>query len=89
MTQVQVRLFGAFRNFSNDSPSMTLSFPDSSAPTGFSVSEIKDALSLKLGHDAQALIQDSVLATEDRVLLPEDRVPSGSKLAILPPVCGG
>jgi len=89
MTEIQVRLFGAFKNFSSDSPSMTLDFQEPKAREGLSVSEIKAALSLKLGPDAQALIQESVLATEDRVLLPEDWIPSGSKLAILPPVCGG
>lgn len=89
MIQVQVRLFGAFRNFSPESPFIALNLNQHEAADAITVSQIKDALSHHLGPDAHALIQDSVLATEDRVLLPEDQMSASSKLAILPPVCGG
>jgi hypothetical protein len=36
-----------------------------------------------------ALVNGCSLATEDDVLLPEDIIPTTSRLAALPPVCGG
>jgi molybdopterin converting factor small subunit len=88
MNQVQVRLFGAFRNYSNESE---VAIEVESALT---LLEIKASILKKLTapgkEDAiKTLLSQSAVANESRVLGESELVLPGMKLAILPPVCGG
>jgi len=86
--EIQVRLFGAFRDLV-PSGKYTLRVHAEA-----SVGGIKNALAHELHSRANAkfdvteLMAKSVLATETRVLS-DDEIFSGSNIAILPPVCGG
>ena len=90
---IQVRLFGAFREFA---PSGVFPLP---VRGDESIAELKAALSAELTRtmaisktaskfDIAALIAKSALATDSKVLNDNDFF-NGSELAILPPVCGG
>jgi molybdopterin converting factor small subunit len=85
---VQIRLFGAFRNYSNESE-IAVEIDSAS-----SLMDIKAGLLRKLAvhgkEDAiRALLGQSAVANETRVLTESELVLPGMKLAILPPVCGG
>jgi len=88
MNRFQVRLFGAFRDFSNES-TLALELPE-----GATVAHARVALSEIFGQSPsglhfKALLNDSVLADERTTLLESDPISAGAELAILPPVCGG
>jgi molybdopterin converting factor small subunit len=88
MNSVQIRLFGAFRNYSNESE-ITVE-----TDSALSLQEVKAGLLKKLSvsgkEDAiQTLLSQSAVANETRVLGESELVLPGMKLAILPPVCGG
>lgn len=79
MKLIQVRLFGAFRNYRDE---LNLEI-DSQA----TVQDLKEIL---LGHfENKKLVQESAIADEKQILLPSDLIGSRTWLAILPPVCGG
>ncbi len=84
MSEVEVRLFGAFRSFMRDASVVRLSVDGIST-----VAELKGALADRLGPELGPLVADSALADEDRLLSDDEAVVSGARLAILPPVCGG
>lgn len=86
--EIQIRLFGAFREFSaNGICSLTVSGVESAL-------EIKNLLAKKLSEkenakfDVDALVAKSVLATDAKVLDDGD-LAGHLDLSILPPVCGG
>jgi molybdopterin converting factor small subunit len=83
---LQIKLFGAFRQFQNRPVVLEL-------PSGISVAEVKTALweklqEIKPGADL-ALLNASAIASSSSVLLPEMSLTESQSLAILPPVCGG
>lgn len=84
---VNIRLFGAFRNYISE-PSVTLE-----VETGSTARYVRSSLEKYLMGKAEnfdsKIIEESMLATEDAVLELDDAVPQGVSLAILPPVCGG
>ena len=84
-TQVNIRLFGAFRQFS-DQDSLSVN-----VPTDCRAADLRRAFA---GHfdgnsNALALLDASAFATDEAILDDEDRVPVDRELSILPPVCGG
>ncbi len=79
--EVAVKLFGVFRNFSEQEE---IQF---SLPEGATAQDVKKALGEMWPVDV--LIAQSVVADETHVLQPEESIQCGVKLAILPPVCGG
>ena len=91
MLQIDVRLFGAFRKYSNGAE---VTFE---VPHGTTVSAVRKYLGEALRRGAaafadQPLLDASVLADDDEIL--DDAQPLGSgadriSLAVLPPVCGG
>lgn len=97
MITLQIKLFGAFRNFGNGE------FIEMSVPKKSNISEIKSlflkqlqALHPELNKDfkSEGLIEDSVFATEEMILdsktiLENIAEQNQIKMAILPPVCGG
>jgi len=82
---VSVKLFGAFRQFSDDS-AVRVTVPDDAR-----AADLRRALqAYYAGNDnALALLAASALATDRTVLDDADRLPPGEPLSILPPVCGG
>lgn len=64
---------------------LEIEVPGPGRPTARGVLE---ALSARLGPKAP-ILAGSVLATSSEVLRPDDPVPAGRRLAVLPPVCGG
>ncbi len=83
---LQIKLFGAFRQFQNGPVTLEL-------PSGISVAEVKTALweklqEIKPGADL-ALLNASALASSSSVLEANTRLTESQSLAILPPVCGG
>jgi molybdopterin converting factor small subunit len=88
MKQVHVRLFGAFRNYSNESEIVV------ETDQALSLEEVKAGLLKLLSINGQmdaikTLLSQSAIANESRVLGDSELVLPGMKLAILPPVCGG
>jgi molybdopterin converting factor small subunit len=86
--ELQIRLFGAFRQFHTDPVALTIA-------TGSTAQAIKVALGLELqrlsagAFTETALLSQSVLATENSVLEDSTLLTEDTQLAILPPVCGG
>lgn len=76
-----IKLFGAFRAYGE---SVTLQLPE-----GCTGAEVKSRLAEKLQMTDKSLLGDSALATEDEVIGDEVIFRQDSRLAILPPVCGG
>lgn len=88
MNSIELRLFGAFRRYS-DSPSIRLE-----VPPGLTVAELKNYIArhlveLRPNLGNADLVFDSALANEREVMADETRVTGSCTLAILPPVCGG
>jgi molybdopterin converting factor small subunit len=92
INEINIRLFGAFRDCSQESV-----FPiavkghetarDLKILLGQQLVQ-KLAVGSKLSFDIEALVAKSVLATDDRIL-EEGEIVSNGELSILPPVCGG
>lgn len=82
---LSIRLFGAFRQFSDDS-TVTVVIPDNAC-----IADVRQALQDHYaGNDnALALLKASAFATDQAVLDDAERLPQGEPLSILPPVCGG
>lgn len=86
---VELRLFGAFRKYEGTGPVLKLE-----VPVGASVATLKQILGQTLRQkfedfDEDVLISESAIADEQRVLLNDEVLAPSSRLAILPPVCGG
>ena len=78
--KLTVSLYGRLRDAGHgDRLTVTL-------PSQATAKHALSALSALLGPKP---LTGCVLATEDCVLGPSDRLPRGAKLAVLPPVCGG
>lgn len=82
---VSIRLFGAFRQFGDDS-TVAITIPHNAR-----ISDVREALKAHYaGNDnAVALLKASAFATDRSVLDDGDHLPEGESLSILPPVCGG
>lgn len=83
-----ISLFGAFRPYGNGN-SLTLEVPQ-----GVSISEIKSHLKAALKQswpdfNKEALVDESAMADDTQVLAENATLAVSTKLAILPPVCGG
>ena len=90
MWRIQIRLFGAFRNFSENHEI------ELEVPLNCSLGDLKACLMKRLSDDSRRdsdalplLMDRSVFASEADVLRPTDVLQDGMRLAILPPVCGG
>jgi molybdopterin converting factor small subunit len=86
--QVEIKLFGGLRRYHTESV-LTLRVPCSSRV---------DAVKQKMGEIMQAahggafdlaLLAQSVLANDQTILTDDTLLVQDSKLAVLPPVCGG
>jgi molybdopterin converting factor small subunit len=89
---MELKLFGAFRKYADANgarASIELLIPE-----GCDVAELRARLCAHfvMTHpdfrDSQ-LLDECAFATESRVLLANEMVPSGQTIALLPPVCGG
>lgn len=79
MKSIQVRLFGAFRNYQQE---LNLEID-----SGATVQDLKEIL---FSHfDDKKLVQESAIADEKQILLPDELIGLRTWLAVLPPVCGG
>lgn len=89
MIEIELRLFGALRRWETRGEKLMIQL---SEPTP--VHGVKQALAAKLANfpggaiDA-ALIADSAVADDTRILGPDEFVERKCVLSILPPVCGG
>lgn len=90
MMEVEIRCFGAFRKYerAGGAPLRVR------VAEGATVGEVKRALAATLadavpGFSDGALVEDSALADDRRILAVSDRVDAPCTLMILPPVCGG
>jgi molybdopterin converting factor small subunit len=84
MRTLDVRLFGAFRQFGS-APTLRVSVPD-----GGTVADLRAAVAASLpSGNAHSLLRASAFATDDRMLDDADVLPASDELAVLPPVCGG
>ena len=87
MTTVEIKAFGAFRGyFPSGAFAVSLEAP-------FTVADLKRAIQSSLAGRFrdfdEALVQDSALATDSRILRDQDVLNGDEDIAILPPVCGG
>lgn len=88
MITVELRLFGAFRKYS-EGQSITIEIP-----AKCSVSSLKESIALDMARrrpdlKENKLVFESALANEKEVLHDQDEIQTSCSLAILPPVCGG
>jgi molybdopterin converting factor small subunit len=103
-TVVEVRLFGAFRQYLSNISDLQKSkseiktkFPNSIALTvqhNISIQDLRHELITQLNIlrpdlDNHSLVFDSAFADEDSILEDHQFVDARSVLSILPPVCGG
>ncbi len=89
MIEIELRLFGAFRNYGSDTAELRFSIPEKS-----SVSALKKVFAEELRgrvphFSDEQLIEDSAIADERRILATDYVLERSCRLAILPPVCGG
>lgn len=88
MIEVEVRLYGAFRDYASD-PSLKLELAE-----GASLDQLRAALEEQLAalqpasHPAD-LLQRSVFADQTDVLPADARLYGRQVLSLIPPVCGG
>lgn len=84
MRTLDVRLFGAFRQFGAD-PILRISVADDAT-----IAQVRAAVGTHLaGDNAHALLRASAFATDDRMLGEDDTLSTINEIAVLPPVCGG
>jgi molybdopterin synthase sulfur carrier subunit len=86
--KVEISLFGAFRKFDNGRPFVLI------VPQSADLSTIRQELGAELANrypefNQHTLINESALADERAILREDYRVERDTRLAILPPVCGG
>ena len=82
MTMIELRLFGAFRQWEDGRPVMQLEIDENATA--------QDVKNLLYSHFSDRnLIEESVIADEKMVLQAGDLIGERRNLAILPPVCGG
>lgn len=83
--ELDVRLFGAFRQFHPEAV-LTVEIPPDTT-----VATLRERVALRFDDDANAkmLLKASAFATDRRVLEDNEAVPEEAELALLPPVCGG
>ena len=82
---VQLKFFGAFRKYF-DVEELELS--EQVTVRDFRRQVRTDFLLRNASFDV-ILLEDSVFATEEKVLSESDFIKPGAQIAILPPVCGG
>ena len=87
--QVQIRLFGAFRNLCKE-PLITISLSGDRC----SHNELKAALGDFLAptsssFDVKGLLAVTAIADENRIMNVDEPILDGMRLAVLPPVNGG
>lgn len=83
-----IQLFGAFRPYGAGEAILL------DVPQGTSVMDVKNHLKAALkkawpDFDKEALVDESALADDSQVLVEDATLTESTKLAILPPVCGG
>lgn len=81
---IQVRLFGAFRSFSQHHR-LRMTVNDRAT-----VADLRRALAHVLCEPAAArLLENSAFSTDEQILCPHDRLPESGTIHLLPPVSGG
>lgn len=88
MLEIEIRLYGAFRDYSSEAWVRVEVVPGTSLP------ELKQVLCARLeamqpGSHAGALLEQSVFADDSDVLPADMRLSRSQSLSLIPPVCGG
>ena len=85
--KVEVKLFGAFREFEPEAKLLLELAADAQ------VADVRRALSAHAGehwpHFSPTLLAHSAFASEHAVLREGDPIPADGRMAVLPPVSGG
>ena len=89
MTTIELRMFGAFRKYASEAGVIDLNVQ---APS--TIDDVKCALLHTLQEkfpefSDRQLILDSAIADESHILGNGEAISAHTRLAILPPVCGG
>jgi molybdopterin converting factor small subunit len=79
--KINMRLFGAFRKYGES--------VDFTVPKGSTAEAVKTRLAEVLALADPVLIRDSALANDNEIIDGAAVLTGDSRLAILPPVCGG
>ncbi len=88
MNPVRLRLFGAFRDYS-ENPVLEFELDEAVTVERFRGLLLDRLCALKGSPQTAALVADSAIADEESTLDEQDWIQGGRELAILPPVCGG
>ncbi len=88
MIELEIRLYGAFRDYSDD-PSIRVAVEN-----GVGLDELRRSVLLKLEEmkpmlGAQDLLDRSVFADQTDILPQDRRLYGNQVLSLIPPVCGG
>jgi molybdopterin converting factor small subunit len=89
MTEVKVRLFGAFRKYENGSSTVLVKVPLPCTPAQLRMSLTSFFQAQRKDFSDEALLGKSVVADENHVFAEDEVIEQASSLALLPPVCGG
>jgi len=88
MIEVELRLFGSFRRYS-DTPSVIIRLPEKCTVHACKEIIAQELRRLRPEFGAGDLVFASALADDKAILQDRDEIQSSCTLAILPPVCGG
>ncbi|WP_415064237.1 MoaD/ThiS family protein [Bdellovibrio sp.] len=84
--KIDIKLFGQAKDYFPTSHFQIMSEKESLTVAEIKMKLISQALQ---PEKSRALIEDSALATEVRVLQNHEQITSGGVIFVLPPVCGG
>ncbi|MEO5970615.1 MAG: hypothetical protein ABIQ95_11865 [Bdellovibrionia bacterium] len=88
MSQIRVRMFGAFRNLVSEGV-LQVEVPEKLTVVGLKILLGEKLSTLPSSFDVTRLLSNSVLANESRILPNLEEIHNEMTLALLPPVSGG
>ena len=86
--QIQIQLFGAFRDL-KPSGRCEIDFQEGQTAEQIKATILRSMQNSSSNLDLEALLKVSAIGSEDKVYSDDEIVSGFTTLAILPPVCGG
>jgi molybdopterin converting factor small subunit len=88
MSQIRVRMFGAFRNLVPEGE-LQVEVPENLSVAGLKIVLGEKFSTFPSSYDVTRLLSNSVFANENRILKDFEKIHNEITLALLPPVSGG
>lgn len=87
--RVSLRFFGAFRRYEGQGKIFSLVLPKGSTAAVAREKLIETLVLAQDGFSDHALVMDSALASDEKIIGLDEKLEQDCTLAVLPPVCGG